>query len=284
MTTPLTRHQRGWRDGLAALAASARSDLLIASPYIKAPEAQWLCERVRPAIHLRVLTSVTVDSISSQSLDIEALSIFVRAGAGSEVVTLPRLHAKVFIADTTAAIVTSANMTTAGINTNYEYGLGVRDHAVVTQIRRDLEAYARLGSPLDTLTLDGLAGTASALIEEAERLQRAAPRGLRAAFNARLRAAREHLTALQVGDRTANQVFGEAIHLALANGPMTTAALAPEVQRLLGDMCDDNVELIINGERYGKVWKHQLRNAQQHLKRRGEITYDSVTRRWALTS
>lgn len=280
----VSRHQRGWRDDLSALAASARTELLIASPYIKAREARWLCERLAPSARIRVLTSVTTDSVQSQSLDIEALSIFANAGRGSEVVTLPRLHAKVFIADTGVAIVTSANLTTPGIDTNYEYGLGVDDRAVVVEIRRDLEAYARLGSPLDATTLEGLSPTAQALIEDAARLRRAAPRGLRAAFNARLRAARERFTALQVGSRTANQVFGQAIRFALAGGPMSTTALAPEVQRLLGDMCDDSVELIINGERYGKVWKHQVRNAQQHLKRRGEIAYDPATREWRLVT
>jgi hypothetical protein len=39
----------------------------------------------------------------------------------------------------------------------------------------------------------------------------------------------------------------------------------------LPDLCDDAVELLINGQRFGKRWKHAVRNAQQYLKRSGKI-------------
>lgn len=98
-----------------------------------------------------------------------------------------------------------------------------------------------------------------------------------------MRAARPKLASAQVGSRTANAVFGEAIQLALAAGPLPTSAIAQQVSRLMPDLCDDSEELVINGERYGKAWKHRLRNAQQHLKRQRTVTYDSITRKWALT-
>jgi len=46
----------------------------------------------------------------------------------------------------------------------------------------------------------------------------------------------------------------------------------------LPDLCDDDVELVINGEHFGKKWKHQVRNAQQALKRVGRISFDG--KRW----
>jgi hypothetical protein len=39
--------------------------------------------------------------------------------------------------------------------------------------------------------------------------------------------------------------------------------------RRLPDLCDDSVELVIHCERFGKAWKHHVRNAQQNLKRGG---------------
>jgi hypothetical protein len=37
---------------------------------------------------------------------------------------------------------------------------------------------------------------------------------------------------------------------------------------------------MIDGVNFGKKWKHQVRTAQQHLKRQGEISFDGE--RWSL--
>ena len=70
----------------------------------------------------------------------------------------------------------------------------------------------------------------------------------------------------QVGSRSANSVFSQAIIYVLKDGPLTTRQMHPRIQELLPDLCDDRVELIINGQRFGKRWKHDVRNAQQSLK------------------
>lgn len=195
---------------------------------------------------------------------------------------MARLHAKVFIADDHAAIITSANLTRGGLDQNYEYGVRICDRPVVRRIRQDLEAYARLGSPIDRTTIGELAAIARDLLAARERLVTSAPAQESQAFDRKVKEASKRFVETQVGRRPANQVFGDAIALVLSEGAVPTAELAPRVQRLLPDLCDDSEELIINGERYGKAWKHRLRNAQQHLKRRGSITYDSATRLWAL--
>jgi hypothetical protein len=37
---------------------------------------------------------------------------------------------------------------------------------------------------------------------------------------------------------------------------------------------------VIDGQRFGKRWKHDVRNAQQYLKRQGIIVFDG--RKWQL--
>jgi hypothetical protein len=37
---------------------------------------------------------------------------------------------------------------------------------------------------------------------------------------------------------------------------------------------------VINGQQFGKRWKHAVRNAQQYLKRSGQIVFDGM--RWSL--
>ena len=59
---------------------------------------------------------------------------------------------------------------------------------------------------------------------------------------------------------------------------MRTEELHPLVQLLHPDLCDDSVDRVIDGEHFGKKWKHYVRNAQQYLKRHGEIRFDGS--RW----
>lgn len=272
---------RGWRQRLGAFVESARTELLVCSPYIKAAEAQWVSERLDERVRLRVLTDVAVGSVQDRALDLRALATFARV-PGSDVIALPRLHAKVFIADATSAIVTSANLTSPGLDTNYEYGVEVRDASLVQSIRKSLETYALLGSSIRNDAYDGLIALGDDLIVAHERTKQSEDSRLRMAFNERFRAARARFVGIQVGNRSANQVFGEAIRQALSPRPLTTPAIEVEVQGLLPELCDDNEDLIINGEHFGKAWKHTVRNAQQGLKRRGEIKFDDQTHRWTL--
>ena len=68
--------------------------------------------------------------------------------------------------------------------------------------------------------------------------------------------------------------------MAFANALMSTVELHPKVQKLLPDLCDDSVELVIDGQHFGKRWKHAVRNAQQYLKLHGQIVFDG--KRWSL--
>jgi hypothetical protein len=58
------------------------------------------------------------------------------------------------------------------------------------------------------------------------------------------------------------------------------------VQALHPDLCDDLVDRVIDGQHFGKKWKHAVRTAQQHLKRQGQIELHEgrwqITRRTAL--
>ncbi len=103
-------------------------------------------------------------------------------------------------------------------------------------------------------------------------------RKLKASFSRTLHQARSKFLGAQVGARSAHSLFAEAILYTLAQGPLETDQLHPKVQSLLPDLCDDDVELIINGQRFGKRWKHAVRNAQQYLKRSGQIVFDG--QRW----
>ncbi len=278
-------HTRPLRVALAEVVLSASEELLIAAPYIKQVEANWVCDqldgnRSNQRCRLRVLTDIRSDSVLTGFLDVAALEMFHKRRSQTEVVSLPRLHAKVYIADTCRALVTSANLTPAGLDHNFEYGVCLEDPVLVRKVKSDLEAYARLGNVLSNADLQLLLEVAQKLKNEYEQLTKSTSRKLKGDFNRTLRQAQTQFLSAQVGKRSAHSLFAEAILYALAQGPLPTEQVHPTVQTLLPDLCDDTAELVINGQRFGKRWKHAVRNAQQYLKREGKVELDGGS--WSL--
>src|SRR6266550_6522215 len=270
----LKLHSTSLRNGLKEVLKSVSEELVIASPYIKTSEAKWVCDELErrkspSAVRLQVLTDVRSANVLSGSLDIEALNLFSARIPASVVVNLPRLHAKVYVADRTCALVTSANLTPSGMDFNFEYGVEFHDSEFVGSVRRDLESYSRLGNILSRQSLAELQTVADELSAEFQKVQKSAAKGLRRRFSEKLRSANYQFLRAQVGARSAHSLFSEAILYALAASPMSTVELHPKVQKLLPDLCDDSVELVIDGQHFGKRWKHAVRNAQQYLKRNG---------------
>ncbi|MCA1813205.1 MAG: phospholipase D-like domain-containing protein, partial [Halobacteriales archaeon] len=212
------------------------------------------------------------------SLDIESLQLFQTLHDSCSIVNLPRLHAKVYVADSQRAIVTSGNLTPSGLDKNFEYGVGLADEGIVRQVRRDLAAYAKVGSILDNQQLEELAIAGKDLAKSFKAREASLDATARRRFNVILRATNDQMRRARVGKRSAQGLFSDAILFILTNGPLTTKEIAPQIQALLPELCDDDIELVINNERFGKAWKHGVRNAQQQLKRQGILTFDGI--RW----
>lgn len=274
---------RTLRGALAEVVRSARSELLFASPYIKESEARWVCDEMATVslnddCRVKVLTDIRSESVLAGSLDLEALELFGQRRACVQIISLPRMHAKVYVADSRRALVTSANLTPSGLDYNFEYGISLDESALVAKVREDLEAYGRLGSIVSVTELHSLLGVALELKTEYSRMEKSASRSLKLSFSRTLQKARKEFLSAQVGTRSAHSLYSEAILYALSQGPLLTEQLHPRVQILLPDLCNDEIELVINGQRFGKRWKHAVRNAQQYLKRSGQIRFDGA--RW----
>lgn len=281
----LKLHTTSLRNGLREVLNAVNQELVIASPYIKTSEAEWVCDELErsrspSSLEVQVLTDVRSANILNGSLDIEALCMFTARIPASVVVNLPRLHAKVYVADRSCALITSANLTPSGMDLNLEFGVEFHDPRFVSRVRTELQSYSRLGNVLSRRSLAELQTVADELSSEFQKLQKSAAAGLKRRFSAKLRATNYQFLRAQVGTRSAQSLFSEAILYALATSPMSTAELHPRIQRLLPDLCDDSVELVIGGEHFGKRWKHAVRNAQQYLKGSGQIVFDG--KRWSL--
>ena len=262
-----------WRPSLQQLVQQAKSSILIACPFIRCSEADFICKNLRSGTTVHTLSDLSVRNVLSGSLDIKALWKLGAFSKCSEVVTLPGLHAKVFIADEEEAIVTSGNLTWSGIEKNYEYGVAISDKKIILRIRSDMESYIRTGAPVDGGTLRKIEKMAAPLLQSHRSLPPSKEE----------QKLHQLLAETQVGHRTANAMFSDAICRVLGDGkPRTTRTLHKEIKNLLPDLCDDSEDRMINGEAYGKKWKHQVRNAQVTLKKRGAVHYDKGEKLWRL--
>lgn len=187
---------------------------------------------------------------------------------------MPSLHAKVYIADNECAIVTSANLTEGGVRGNCEYGVALRDPSKVAEIRRDFEAYSRLGAKVSIDEAAALARDLSQLQGLYKASQHRVLKEAGTVFRKRLRDAQEKVLRFRARGKSTHAIFCDTIEYLLAKGPLKTIELHPLIQRMHPDICDDTIDRIIDGFNFGKRWKHYVRTAQQALKRAGKIAYD----------
>jgi len=276
-----------WTDTFLRLISTVESDLLLVSPFIKMQSTDQILSGlhrrgIERQVRVAVVTNLRPESALNGSLDLEALLQLSKSLPRLELTHLPSLHAKVYVADSRLAVVTSANLTPPGITGNLEYGVAFADQPTVIEIRHDLESYALLGATIRPSDLESLYHE----IVELKQAFRTAERSIRAqarrAFRKKLEAAHVQLLRHRARGRTTHAILSDTILFLLAKAPLSTTDLHPLIQRLHPDICDDSIDRVIDGVHFGKRWKHYVRNAQQFLKRTGRIHYDGE--RWRLLS
>ena len=230
-----------------------------------------------------MLTNLHADRLIDGSLDIGALAWLCQQVPGTTIRHLRYLHAKAYVADEHTAIVTSANLTNGGLFRNHELGVAITDPVGIKDIADDLREYGNLGVlvPSDALAeLDDMTQQAK-VCKAAE--EKAFPANLKTGYDAIKDNMNERLVELRTSGETFSTSplasitaqFCDAIKYVLRqNGPMNTRDMNPLVQNLLPELCDDEVDRIINGVTFGRKWKHQVRNAQVQLRRDGAIVQE----------
>jgi hypothetical protein len=91
----------------------------------------------------------------------------------------------------------------------------------------------------------------------------------------------EELIRVRLQEGPIHTVFAKTILYILEHhGRLSTEELHPLIERIHPDLCDNTVDRVIDGKRFGKKWKHAVRTAQQDLKQKGRI--ELVGGKWAL--
>ncbi len=274
-----------WVAEFDAMLGCASTSLILCAPYV----GRGPCDRVRRRLaalrdtefQMTLLTDLSRDNILSGATDVNAIADVVRDFPTATVRFLPSLHAKIYVADETYAIVTSANLTDSGLSRNFEYGMLFDDPQTVRAIKLDVLQYASLGSPVDMAQLDGFAAAVADLRVMREAAERSLRSRIRREFDRRLRQVEDALLRARAAGRTAHAIYADTILHLLRQGPMSTVEINRAIKRIHPDLCDDTIDRVIDGQHFGKKWKHAVRTAQAFLRRRGDIQREGG--KWQLT-
>lgn len=149
---------------------SAGQRLLICTPFITSAEMTRVIETLQAKDHfslmsVNLITDLRPDSVLGGSLQVQALLDLLEAGCEVKVTALARVHAKVYLADANVAWITSANLTTAALEYNLEYGVLIEEPSTAASILSDMNDYARLGAVASRLQIQNYAAVVEALRE-----------------------------------------------------------------------------------------------------------------------
>lgn len=275
-----------WKKQLGALFQCASEHVLVSSPFVSRGGVEFLVDHLSSSVQnsgsVRVLANLSPQNIVQGATEPESLQRLGDAVSETVLHHLPGLHAKVYVADTQQAIVTSGNLTTGGLEKNYEYGVVTNDEEAITVIRDDIEEYAGLGAQVEGRELESYIEAAQEVRTTFREQQQSQKETAQQKFEEAFAEARDELIRIRLRGESTNATFAKTIlYLLRKKGPMATKDLHPHIQRIHPDLCDDSVDRVVQGENYGKRWKHRVRAAQSTLKKRGDIELDDG--KWRLT-
>lgn len=273
---PFQTLARGWSSRFVDLIRCAERDLIICAPFVTRAGTDLvlmnLSERFKTIGRLTFLTDLSPLSVGRGATDPSAIRTLTVSLAESRLIHLPKLHAKVYIADSHRTIVSSGNLTAGGLYNNYEYGVESQDTNFINNLSGDLNAYSELGACLDSYQLDRYCELAARVRRAFEIEQIEIASESRRKFREAIRDAEDELIRTHLGKGAIHNVFAKTVlYLLKRHATLSTEDLHPLIEQIHPDLCDNREDRIIDGKRFGKKWKHAVRTAQQLLKRRGEI-------------
>jgi hypothetical protein len=193
---------------------------------------------------------------------------------------LPRIHAKVYISNKSSAIVASANFTDGGETRNFEYGVRINDSTVVQKIQDDINEYKKLGASVTKSQLEEIQAQVESVRRTIQIEQKIISQKIRIESREQEIKVENDLIRLRIKHKSVNSIFSDTLLYLLSQKPMTTEELHLFVKDIHPDLCDDQFDRVIDGRHFGKLWKHQVRNAQAYLRRAGLIFHDAESRLW----
>ena len=124
-----------WEDVFLNLVEQTKEKLRITSPFIKSNPVEKMISAKDANVSIEYITSFKLMNFYRKSSDFEALDTILKNNG--IIRNYQPLHSKVYIFDENQAIITSGNLTNGGMNTNYEYGVLIKDENNVGSVLHD---------------------------------------------------------------------------------------------------------------------------------------------------
>jgi hypothetical protein len=279
--------QRGWSSKLRVLFQNVRSELTISSPYISDGGADFLIKALPQEFKdkgvLRFVTDLSPQNIYQGSTNPFAFESFFENINLVRIFHLPRLHAKVYVQDNNEAIITSGNLTAGGLFNNFEYGTFINDKSIIPYIKNDLTDYGNLGALVNRKDILHYCNLTEKIKEIDKRKEYSTNKDIELEFESAVNKADDELIRLKLTDGKIHPIFEKTILYLLKK---YNALSQNDTNRLIKDihpdLCDDNVNRVINGVIFGRKWKHAARTAMQVLKKKGLVKL--VNDKWTIVN
>lgn len=144
--------QNPWENKLLELVDNINEELFIINPFIK----KDIIEKILASLKnkkLKILLKTNVFDMANNVFDLETL--YLLKAHNAEIRTIRNLHAKLFIFDNKKAIVTSSNLTKAGLNSNIEFSILIEDDEFVKgKILPIVDEYWSIGEKITITEFD----------------------------------------------------------------------------------------------------------------------------------
>lgn len=115
--------------------SNARNSISLCAPFVKQDVIRDIVSSKSSSTVIKLMTRVSLESFHRKASDSEALQIVLRNSG--EVYNVSNLHAKIYIFDDAECYITSANLTSSGLERNYEYGVYSNDEIFVQSVVSD---------------------------------------------------------------------------------------------------------------------------------------------------
>ena len=276
-----------WKNEFIDIIKQTKKELFVSSPFVNLNGVNLLANSIsaKKSVAISLVTNLSVLNITKKITEPIALLELYNHFKDVKISSLGRLHAKIYISDNERGIITSANLTQGGLISNFEYGVLIEDEEIVQDMKRDILKYHSLGNIFSKNILKEIA-------EESNRFYRAENKIEKSIKDTKLSKllskTKENIKVELLknrvkGGRTINSIFSDTIlYLLKKKGALSTKELNPLIQAMHPDICDDSIDRIIEGQHFGKKWKHLVRDAQQSIKKRGLIYL--MDGKWYLTN
>lgn len=124
-------------DKFMSLVENANNEIRLCVPFIKTNIVNEILTYKKSNVNITAITNVKLMSFYKKVLDVGALSNLL--SSNGKLYNYPSLHAKFYIFDDKELIITSANLTEAGLKKNKEYGIISDDKNLVLMANNDFD-------------------------------------------------------------------------------------------------------------------------------------------------